>query len=136
MNPLISSIAGVVTKPLTKLGQKYIERKTNQDTLKSKAVLAKQADATQITLTDAEWETVSKGLEGGTWKDEWITINMTLPITGILLGAFYAACTGNSVLLDGAVDGIKALNEAGIPMPELMTATVFAGLGLKLWRSQ
>lgn len=134
MNPLVSLISSI-TGPIASIFAKKVERKMARDELKTKASLAKQADATQITLTDAEWEIVKAQAEGGTWKDEWITAVMTAPVACIIVGSIVGAFGGGSELLDGAVAGIDALNRAGIPMPELMTATVFAGLGLKLWRA-
>jgi hypothetical protein len=125
---LIAPIAGYFSK--------RVERSAAKDSLKSKATLAQIDTATQITLTDAEWEIAKAQSESGSWKDEWITLVMTAPITLIIIGSVVAGFGYGSEMVDGAVVGITTLNEVGIPMGELMTATVFAGLGLKLWRGK
>lgn len=133
MSPL--GIAQVLLGPLTSLGEKWIGRKQAKDSLKAKAVMAKNQQATDVTLSDAEWETIATGKQDTTWKDEWVTIIFTLPVPGIFLGAVYGSMTGDTRLTEGVVEGIMALNNVGIPMDVLMTATVFAAIGLKLWRA-
>ena len=132
---MIGQILGTLVSPLTSLAAKFVERKAAKDSLRSKAVLSKLDSETQITLTDAEWEIAKAKSESGSWKDEWITIVITAPIACIILGSIMMAFGAGPELVNGAVAGITALNQAGVPMPELMTATVFAGLGLKLWRA-
>lgn len=125
---------GLVTAPLTKVIGKYIDRKTNQDNIKGKAQMAKQSDATQITLTDAEWETVAKQTEGGTWKDEFVTIVIMSPICMLITGAMYQAVTGDPMVMDGALAGIDALKELNLEYDKLAEIVVFAGVGLSIWR--
>jgi hypothetical protein len=132
---MIQQILAAAIAPITNIFAKKVERKIARDELKTKAAIARQSDATQITLTDAEWEIVKATAEGGTWKDEYITIITTAPIALIIAGSLLSALYGDASLLDGAIAGVQALNDVGIPMPELMTAAVFAGLGLKLWRA-
>ena len=126
--PLIAPIADVF--------KARVVRKAAKDSIKGKSALASLDAETQITLTDAEWEVVKAANETESWKDEYVTLVVTAPVVLIIVGSAYAAFTGNVELLNGAVAGIDALNQVGIPMPELMTATVYAALGLKLWRSK
>lgn len=130
-----TTILSGLTKPLTKLGEKYIDRKINKDSIKAKAQLAKQGDSTTITLTDAEWETVSKTAEQGTWKDEYITLIVTSPLLLILGGGVYQSYTGDTRLISGTIDALEALKVLGVDMGSLMYAVTLAAIGLKLWRS-
>lgn len=134
MNPL-TALIGPVVDAVSNVFVKRTERKQTRDTLRNKAAMQKVDAATQVTLTDSEWETVAKGLEGGSLKDEYVTVLGTWPLAGIMLGALVAAITGDTAILDGTVEGIRILNEVGVPMPEIMTGVVFAAIGLKLWRS-
>ena len=132
-----ASIIPTIVKPITDLFAKRVERKVNQDSIKGKAAMAKLSGETQITLTDAEWEIAKANAESGSWKDEWITLVMTAPVALIIAGSLMDGTGwGNGGIVLGAVAGINALNSVGVPMGELMTATVFAGLGLKLWRGK
>lgn len=124
----------VLVKPLTSVYEAYIDRKKTKDSLKSKAALAKQADATNVTLTDAEWELASKQLENSSWKDEYVTIVITSPLVGILGGAVYHAFTEDDRVLTGVMDGIEAIGTLGIDMGLLMEIVVLAAVGLKIWR--
>ena len=132
---MMKSILGALIGPVATIFTKRVERKIAKDELRHKAAVAKQSDATQITLTDAEWEIVKASTESSSLKDEYVTILGTWPLAGIMLGALVAAVTGDREILDGTVEGIRILNEVGVPMPEIMTGVVFAAIGLKLWRS-
>lgn len=128
------SALSVLVKPLTAVYETYIDRKKTKDSLKSKAALAKQADATNVTLTDAEWELASKQLEQDSWKDEYVTLVITSPLLGILGGSVYHAFTTDDRLLQGVLSGIEAIGTLGIDMGVLMEIVVLAAVGLKIWR--
>jgi hypothetical protein len=135
MKPIIGKVLGMFASPLTRLGEKYIDRKQNQDNLKAKAQLARQSDSATITLTDAEWETVGKQQEQDSCKDELATVVVLWPMIGIMLGAVILALTGDARLLEGTVAGVKALKELDVDMGELMLIVVLAAVSLKWWRS-
>lgn len=130
----VASVIGILASPVTDMVGKWIDRKTAKDGLKSKAVLAKQSDATNITLTDAEWETVNQQVSDGTWKDEFVTICVMWPFLGIFAGTTYFAFTEDSRLLDGTLAGIQALQSLQVDVAFLMNAVVLAAVGLKIWR--
>lgn len=128
------SFLGALINPITSAYQSYLGRKTAKDGLKSKAVMARQSDSTQITLTDAEWELASKQLEDNSWKDEYVTLVITSPIVGILGGAVYHSFTGDPRLLEGVMSGIQAIGSLDINVGLLMEIVVLAAVGLKVWR--
>ena len=81
--------------------------------------------------SDKEWEALSKEAESGTWKDEYVTIIITLPIPAIMIGAVYQAFTGDATLLVGINEGIGHLKNLGLDMGELMYIVVLAAVGIK-----
>ena len=132
---MIGEILKAVVSPVAGVFNKRTDRKIQKDAIKGKQQLAKQQDATQITLTDAEWETVGQSLQDTTWKDEYVTILITSPLALILAGGVIQGFTGDSRLLNGVTTGLHALSTMGVDMGTLMTAVVFAAIGLKLWRA-
>lgn len=132
---IIGNVLSEAIKPVTGVFEKKIERRQARDSLRAKAQMQKTGDKTKITLSDSEWEAISASKQDTSWKDEWVTIIMTLPVPTIFLGSVYAAVYDDPRFSDGVIDGIHALNAVGVPMGELMTATVLAAVGLKLWRA-
>ena len=120
--------------PVTDFFVKREERKQLKVTTAAKLQLAKQSGEHDITLTDAEWESLSIQKQDSSWKDELITITFMLPIICIFLGSIWAAFTDNSALLDGTVAGIEALKVLGLDFDYLTTAVVLAGIGIKATR--
>jgi hypothetical protein len=125
---IIGSIAGVFTKK-----EQTKQIKTSAE---SKLATAKANGETEITLSDAEWETVvAKGM-ASSWKDEYVTVVVTLPYPMLLAGGVWLAFTGDDRLMEGTILGISALTEAGVDVGFMMTAVITAAVGLKIWRSK
>jgi len=105
--------------------------KGKQDIEKLK-VDGKQKLAQGKELNKAEWEAL--GVQGGqgSWKDEYITIIVTLPIPFIFVGNMVAAFTGNTKILvanQGAIAELGALMST--PYGQLMMAVCVAAIGIK-----
>jgi len=110
------------------------ERKINRDNGINKLQQIKQTGATDITLSDAEAEAIMAQGLNGTWKDEYVTILITAPYALLIAGAVYLVFSGDSRLLDGALQSIKGLESVGVDIGFLMEAVVLGALGLKIWR--
>ena len=134
MNVVTQALSAIVS-PLASVFNKRTDRKIQKDSIRGKLSQVKQEDATNITLTDAEWETVGQSLQGETWKDEYVTIIITSPLVLILVGSIVAAFTEDTRLLDGVAAGLTSLAALGVDMGFLMNAVVFAAVGLKVWRN-
>ncbi len=132
----ISGLISNIIKPVAGIFQKKEERKIAKIKTQAKIAQAKENNETQITLTDADWESLSIKSQDETWKDEYITVLITLPIAALLAGGIWLAFTGDARLLDGTNTGIKALSDAGVDMGKLMYAVVLAAVGLKVWRAR
>jgi hypothetical protein len=125
---VIGSVAGVFTKKE--------QTKQIKTTAESKLATAKANGETEITLSDAEWETVVASGMASSWKDEYVTVVVTLPYPMLLFGGVWLAFKGDSRLMDGTIAGISALTEAGVDVGFMMTAVITAAVGLKIWRSK
>ncbi len=126
---------GAAIEGVAKFFTKKQERKLAESTAQAKLAQSKQDGNASIQLNDSEWEALSKKGEGDTWKDEYVTIIITLPIPLILLGAIVAAFTGDTKLLDGVNEGISNLATLGLDMGELMWVVVLAAVGIKGYKS-
>lgn len=113
------------------------EIKQAKVTAKAKLDQARLTGQQTLEMTDAEWESLAVQTQNNSWKDEYITIIITLPIVGILGGSVMAALgfpTGE-LLTQGTLNGIKELKELGMDYGLILNAVVFAAVGLKLWRA-
>jgi len=134
LNPF-AGIAGKLIGGVAGFLSKKQDRKMAESTAQAKLVQSKQDNNAAIQFTDGEWEALSKKGENETWKDEYVTIIITLPIPLILLGAIVAAFTGDTKLLDGVNTGIANLAALGLDMGELMFVVVLAAVGIKGFKS-
>jgi len=124
--------------PFTKIAEmasgafgKRTERKINQDTITGELAKAKVDGAHQISLSEKQWEMLSKQAEAGTWKDEFITVTVMSIFIIIILGAI-ASAFGFPQILEGIKLAIAELNIAldGTTLGQIMQVTVYAGLGV------
>jgi hypothetical protein len=131
---VFATIFTSLISPVTNYFTKREEGRQLKAKAEAKFKSAKQAGQLDVTLTDAEWESISVSKQDSSWKDELITITFMLPIICIFLGSIWAAFTGNTALLDGTVAGIEALKVLGLDFDYLTTAVVLAGIGIKATR--
>ena len=135
---ITSAIAGVVkgiADPFSKAYQKNQDRKQARETGEAKIAQSKVEGNKEITLTDQEWEAISKKSESDSWKDEYVTIVITLPLILIFVGSLFGGFTGDYTILDETVKAIGKLSETGVDMGALMTAVVYAAVGIKAVKS-
>jgi hypothetical protein len=127
-------LIGGIIKGVTGYFKKKQELKSAEETAKIKIKQAHEDATNNLALTDAEWESLAVSKQDSTWKDEYITLIITLPIPMILLGAVYAAFTGDVRLLTGVNEAIDKLKTLGMDWGELMYTVTLAAVGLKVWR--
>ena len=130
--------ANLFGKIVDKVGDYQIKKKEKEVLkvkTKAKLEMAKESNSHEVTLTDAEWESIAMSKSDSTWKDEYVTIIFTLPIPLILIGALVGAFTGDVTLLNGTLSGIEKLTNLGISWDDTTYAIVLAAVGLKVWRS-
>ena len=132
---MIAKIISNIISPIATFFQKREERKSAKIEAHAIIAKAKQDGETQITLTDAQWESIAVRGLNDSWKDEYITVVITSPIVLIIVGAVILALTGDERLLTGSVNAINQLDLIGINMSATIETVVFAAVGLKLWRA-
>lgn len=135
LNP-IKAVVDAVAKPVKSVLNKREATKQQHQQAKAKYEQAKLNAKTHVTLTDAEWEALSKTTEDKTLKDEYVTVIVTFPLLCIMIGGIYLAFTGDSRLLDGANIAMERLASAGVDMGFLMNTVVLAAVGIKVWRQK
>lgn len=116
--------------------QKREERKQAVETAKLKIREAKDKADNDLELTDAEWESIAVSQQDSSWKDEYLTLIITLPIPMIMVGAVYLVFTGDDRLMVGVNKALVELQSLGMDWGELMYTVVLAGVGLKVWRAK
>jgi len=116
---LVSPITGFFTKRndnKTKVKQQKIQRLMNADD------------------KEAEWEAISA--EGGnhSWKDEWVTLIITLPIPVIFVSVMLAVMLDNPLIAQAAKDGVAAIKELVPNYGELLYIVCLAAIGIKAFK--
>lgn len=126
MNPLnlISQAIGGIVSPVTS----YFEKKnTNKTNIKLKQIeRIKNADDAV-----SEWESIMAEKSGGTWKDEYVTIIVSLPIVATFLGVFWSVFTGDPKAAEAASEATKAVKELIPDYGNLVSIVFFAAMGIK-----
>jgi len=129
--PLIS--AGI--SAISSFFSKKQDIKKAAQSAKAKLDLVKHQGAQDVTLTDAEWESLSLSTQSNSWKDEYVTLIITSPILMILVGSVWYVYTGDNGLLDGVTLGLDKIKDLGVDMGFLMKTVVLAAVGIKVWRA-
>ena len=126
LNP-ISAIVGAVGGYFSKRE----DRKMHKKTLDGKIAMKRNDNTTEVVFNDQEWEQLSKMNESSTWKDEWITVIMTLPIPILFFSVFVGVLIGNPLVIEAATDAIKSLKEFIPNYGYLLGLIIMAALGIK-----
>lgn len=131
----IGSVVSTIIKPLADAYIKNQDRKQAKESASSKIKMARDQQSNQVTLTDAEGEAVlASGLDKS-WKDEYVTVSIVSIFNLLIFGGIYGAFSTDYRLLQGTVEGITALQALNVDIGFLLSATVLAAIGLKIWRS-
>ena len=132
--PILSTLAQGVVGFFTK---KQDIKKT-AEIAKAKLLHAKESNNQEISLTDAEWESLSVKTQDETWKDEYITVVITSPIVTLMVGNIMAAfgMPEGVAVVEGTKEAIKDLIVLGMDYGFLIGAVTMAAVGLKVWRGK
>lgn len=128
------NILSLFSNTLSPIKDMYVsrqDRKILAETSKAKLLMAKQDGNQQIQLSQAEWESLALRGNEDSWKDEYVTITMTLWIWLIFVGSLVAAFTGKTEILDGTISALKVVKELNIDVGFLTEVVVLAAVGHK-----
>ncbi|MEN8820047.1 MAG: hypothetical protein ABF271_02970 [Abyssibacter sp.] len=118
-------------QPVAAIFEKREDRKKAVSIINAERSRAQTDGEIQISLTDRQWELLSKKGEADTWKDEYITIVVTSPFILIVTGALQSAFGLGTEILDAVAEIFRQAEAADIDLGELMLWTVFAAIGIK-----
>ncbi len=132
---IVKEVAGAIIAPIANAYTSKQKRKESATTAQAKLAGAKQDGEKEITLTDAEWESVNADKANGTWKDEFVTIVVMMPFILCILAGIWSAIVGDTVMLDAVGDLLTTFSLLNVDVGFLMKTVVLAAVGLKIWRA-
>lgn len=106
--------------PAMELGKEFIKGKADE----KKAIQQRKINAIQ---NDADWESKMADASANSWKDEYLTVILTLPI--IAVG--YSIVTGDQSVIDRLNDGFQALERLPEWYQYLLFLACSAAFGMK-----
>ena len=120
LGAITSAISGIV-QPIANVVQRRNDNKTTIEAIKAKAAAgAVEADA-KVTLSKAEWQLMGLKLTQGSWKDEFLTIVLTLPLfAGLIPGTEIISANVQQLL--------------GDDYKTVFLVVVGASFGVRLWK--
>ena len=94
------SILTTLVGPIANLAKGYLSNKAEEKQAKHQAKMS-------IIQNDADWESKMAEASGNSWKDEYLTIVLTLP----LIAVGYAVVTGDNSVIERLDQGFDALEK-------------------------
>ena len=124
---IITGIAGVVKGLVSPVANVFVKRNDNKTKIKEKQIDRVMNAEDKL----SEWEAIQA--EGGnhSWKDEYITIIITIPIPIIFFSVMYSVISGDPSVAEGAKAGVTALKELVPNYHELLYIVSLAAIGIK-----
>jgi NADH:ubiquinone oxidoreductase subunit 5 (subunit L)/multisubunit Na+/H+ antiporter MnhA subunit len=112
------------------------ERKSMEKQIDGKIAMQKQGGETQVVFNEQEIDAISKRNEGETWKDEYITIIMTMPLVVLFFSVFIGILFSKPELIDAAIKANEAVKDLIPNYQELLAVTITAGLGIRAYKKR
>jgi len=106
--------------PAMELGKEFLKGKADE----KKAIQQRKINAIQ---NDADWESKMASATEKSWKDEWFSILLSLP----LLGVAYSVVMNDPTIIERVNEGFAALNQLPEWYQYLLFIAVSASFGLK-----
>ena len=123
---LLSIVSGLVS-PITN----HFTTKNNNKTR------VKQQQIQRLMNSDdkeAEWEAIQAESGNNSWKDEWITLIITLPIPVIFISVILSVMLDNPLIAEAAKAGTAAIKELVPNYAELLYIVCLAAIGIKAFK--
>lgn len=106
--------------PAMELGKEFIKGKADE----KKAIQQRKISAIQ---NDADWENKMADASANSWKDEYLTVILTLPIIAVA----YSIVTGDASVIDRLNEGFAALERTPEWYQYLLFLACSAAFGIK-----
>jgi len=82
----------------------------------------------------SEWESIQAENGNNSWKDEWITLIITLPIPVIFISVMLSVFLDNPMMAEAAQAGASAIKELVPNYDELLYIVCLAAIGIKAFK--
>jgi len=123
----LADIASGLVSPITNHFTKKNDNKTKVMQQQIQRVM--NADDKQ-----AEWESIQAESGNNSWKDEWITLIITLPIPIIFFSVILSVMLDNPLIAEAAKSGVTAIKELVPNYAELLYIVCLAAIGIKAFK--
>lgn len=123
----LADLASGIVSPITKVFTKKNDNKTK----------IKKAQIDRLVNAEdklSEWETIQAENSNDSWKDEYITLIVTLPLATTFIAVFCAVVFNEPELAKAASEGVRAVKELVPNYEELLYIVCLAALGIRAIR--
>ena len=119
-----------VTSIVSPIANVFVKRSENKTKVKLNQIerLKNSDDAL------AEWESIQAESGNHSWKDEYITLIITLPIPVVFFAVIYSVVTGDPLVAEAAKQGVSAITEILPNYSELVLVVSLAAIGIKAFK--
>ena len=114
------SIFTALISPVAQLAKSYLSNKAEQSKAKHEAKM-------NVIQNDADWEAKMADASANSWKDEFWTIVLAVPI--FMVG--YAIIVGDMTVVDRVKEAFSALNDLPEWYQYLLFVAISASFGIK-----
>lgn len=119
-----SAISGIVS-PITGMIQKRDDNKTKVKLSQVERIKNAEDSAAELDKVFAE------NAGNGSWKDEYVTLIISLPIPVLFLSVLYSAFTGEPAAAEAAKAAVEALKDLLPDYNDLLMMVCLAAIGIR-----
>ena len=123
----MSSIIGVLSTIVSPVTNFFTARNENKTKIKQQKIKRLMNSDDQ----EAEWEAIQAESGNNSWKDEWVTLVITLPIPVIFVSVMLSVLCENPLIAEAAYAGVKAIKELVPNYDQVLYIVCLAAIGIK-----
>lgn len=127
----VKGFFSAIISPITKAYETRQVRKQAQETAKAKLVQSRQDNEYRLQLTEQEIDAIGKGNENESWKDEYLTIVVTLPYLNTFICNMASVLLSDPVYANAANAANDSLRGLGIDIGGSFDVVLIAGLSIR-----
>lgn len=120
-----NAVSGIVS-PITGYFEKKNENKTKTKLAQIDRISKAEDKAAELDKVFAE------NAGNRSWKDEYVTLIISLPIPVLFFSVMYSAINGDATAANAAKEAISALKELLPDYNDLLIAVCFAAIGIRV----
>ena len=126
----MSAIASFFTSLISPVTNVFVKRNDNKTKVKQQQIQRLMNADDQL----SEWEAIQAESGNSSWKDEWITLIITLPIPVIFISVILSVMLDNPLIAEAAKAGTAAIKELVPNYAELLYIVCLAAIGIKAFK--